>query len=174
MQLARIRSFAWREPSRLSMLRLITISLISFWIHPLTAVEIEGRLPGSQFREDNPPRYGAVMSFVSRADSVVLLHAVVNTPSLSIANQLKKIAKGFKIKPSAVVKIQLIDGTHRWLQYSFRKQNGGGFIYITRIDDDIVYLVVFNLLFDALANDLPYLDRYIQQLSLKSSSDPKS
>lgn len=156
------------------MRRLLGIVVIFLCIQPLAPVEIQGRLPGNQFREDNPPRYGAVMSFVSRADSVVVLHAIVNAPSLTIANQLNKIAKGFKIKPEAVVKLQLIDGTHRWLQYSFRKKQGGGFIYITRIDDDTVYLVVFNLRFDALSSDLPYLDRYVQQLSLKSNDSPKS
>ncbi len=149
--------------------------LLLFWMPiagHLSAIEIEGRLPGSQFREDNPPRFGAVMSFVSRADSIVVLHVIVNKPSLTIADQLKKIAKGFKVSPSALAKLQLVDGNNRWLQYSFRKKNGGGFIYITRINDDIVYLVIFNLLFDALANDLPYVDRYIQQLSLKGSEPP--
>jgi hypothetical protein len=135
----------------------------------LPAIEISGRLPGSQFREDNPPRFGAVMSLVSRVDSVVVLHAVINQPGNTIAAQLKQIAKGFKISPKALTKLDMVEGAHRWLQYSFHKKQGGGFIYITRTGDTIVYLVIFNLRFDALSIDLPYIDRYIQQLTLADS-----
>jgi len=135
----------------------------------LPAIEISGRLPGSQFREDNPPRFGAVMSLVSRVDSLVVLHAVVNKPGNTIAQQLKRIAAGFKVAPKSLTKHDMIEGAHRWLQYSFEKKQGGGFIYITRTGDTIVYLVIFNLTYDALSIDLPYIDRYIQQLVLSDS-----
>ena len=77
------------------MLNRIALALLCLSVQ-VSAVEITGRLPGSQFREDNPPRFGAVMSLVSRVDSVVVLHAVVNKPRLTIADQLTHIAKGFK------------------------------------------------------------------------------
>jgi len=152
------------------MLKRIALALVCLSIQ-LSAIEITGRLPGSQFREDNPPRFGAVMSLVSRVDSVVVLHAVVNKPRLTIADQLKHIAKGFKLPVKALTKLDMVEGTHRWLQYSFRKKNGGGFVYITRVENDFVYLVIFNLSFGALANDLPYIDRYIQQLGLKNEAE---
>lgn len=152
------------------MLNRIALALLCLSVQ-LSAIEITGRLPGSQFREDNPPRFGAVMSLVSRVDSVVVLHAVVNKPRLTIANQLKQIAKGFKLPVKALTKLDMIEGTHRWLQYSFRKKNGGGFVYITRVENDFIYLVIFNLSFDALANDLPYIDRYVQQLGLKNEAE---
>lgn len=153
------------------MLNRITLVFLCFTSLPLAAIEISGRLPGSQFREDNPPRFGAVMSLVSRVDSVVVLHAVVNKPQLTIAEQLKRIAKGFKVPVKALTKLDMVEGTHRWLQYSFHKKDGGGFVYITRVENDIVYLVIFNLRFDALSNDLPYIDRYIQQLGLQIETD---
>lgn len=152
------------------MLNRIALALLCLSVQ-VSAVEITGRLPGSQFREDNPPRFGAVMSLVSRVDSVVVLHAVVNKPRLTIADQLKQIAKGFKLPVKALTKLDMIEGTHRWLQYSFRKKNGGGFVYITRVENDFIYLVIFNLSFDALANDLPYIDRYVQQLGLKNQAE---
>ena len=152
------------------MLNRIALALLCLSVR-LSAIEITGRLPGSQFREDNPPRFGAVMSLVSRVDSVVVLHAVVNKPRLTIADQLKQIAKGFKLPVKALTKLDMIEGTHRWLQYSFRKKNGGGFVYITRVENDFIYLVIFNLSFDALANDLPYIDRYVQQLGLKNEAE---
>lgn len=152
------------------MLNRIALALLCLSVQ-LSAIEITGRLPGSQFREDNPPRFGAVMSLVSRVDSVVVLHAVVNKPRLTIADQLKQIAKGFKLPVKALTKLDMIEGTHRWLQYSFRKKNGGGFVYITRVENDFIYLVIFNLSFDALANDLPYIDRYVQQLGLKNEAE---
>ena len=152
------------------MLNRIALALLCLSVQ-LSAIEITGRLPGSQFREDNPPRFGAVMSLVSRVDSVVVLHAVVNKPRLTIADQLKQIAKGFKLPVKALTKLDMIEGTHRWLQYSFRKKNGGGFVYITRVENDFIYLVIFNLSFDALANDLPYIDRYVQQLGLKNQAE---
>lgn len=152
------------------MLNRIALALLCLSVQ-LSAIEITGRLPGSQFREDNPPRFGAVMSLVSRVDSVVVLHAVVNKPRLTIADQLKQIAKGFKLPVKALTKLDMIEGTHRWLQYSFRKKNGGGFVYITRVENDFIYLVIFNLSFDALANDLPYIDRYVQQLGLMNEAE---
>jgi len=152
------------------MLKRFVIALLSFSAS-LSAIEITGRLPGNQFREDNPPRFGAVMSLVSRVDSLVVLHAVVNKPEITIADQLKRIAKGFRLPVKALQKLDMIEGTHRWLQYSFHKKEGGGFVYITRIENDIIYLVIYNLRFEALSNDLPYIDRYIQQLGLNKETD---
>jgi len=134
---------------------------------PTFALEIEGRLPGEFFREDNPARFGAQMSLVSTNDSVVLLHAIAVKPSFTIAEQLKKIARGFKIPPSTLKKQDLIEGNFRWLQYSFTKKNStGGFVYITRHENWIVYLVIFNIHADRIASDLPYIERYVKQLNL--------
>lgn len=148
------------------------LALLLFAIFaPLPAIELQGRLPGEQFREDNPPRYGAVMSFVSAADSVVMLHAKDAAANFAIADQLKRIAKGFKVPATALEKLGLVEGNTRWLQYSFRKQRGGGYIYITRKDQWIVYLVIFNLRYETLSIDLPYIDRYIRQLVI--AADPE-
>lgn len=136
---------------------------------PLTAVTIEGRLPGEHFREDNPPRFGALMSFVSSSDSIIVLHLKAVKPGYKIAEELKKISSGFKIRPSMLEKLGLIEGTMRWLQYTFHKKNGGGFVYITRHHDWIAYLVIFNLNYETLSNDLPFVDRYIKQLQINES-----
>lgn len=133
----------------------------------LSALTLEGRLPGEFFREDNPPRFGAVMSLHSQADSLVVLHTVTHGEDYTVAQQLAKIAKGFKLAPKALQKTGIIEGNLRWLQYSFRKKNGGGFVYITRWHDTIVYLVIFNLQYDALARDLPYIDRYVKILLVR-------
>jgi len=135
------------------------------------AVTLEGRLPGERFREDNPPRFGALMSFVSRVDSIVVVHAKIEKPEFTLARQLEKIAKGFKIKFSALEKVALIEGTMRWLQYTFHKKDGGGFIYITRQENRFVYLVIYNLRYDSLWRDLPYIERYIKQLQLKEDNN---
>lgn len=133
----------------------------------LSAITLEGRLPGEFFREDNPPRFGAVMSLHSNADSLVVLHAVNHGENFTVSQQLAKIAKGFKLPPKALEKTGVIEGNLRWLQYSFRKKAGGGFVYITRTGDTIVYLVIFNLHYDALARDLPYIDRYVKILQVR-------
>jgi hypothetical protein len=135
------------------------------------SVTLEGRLPGERFREDNPPRFGALMSFVSKVDSVVVVHAKVEKPDYTVAKQLEKIAKGFKIKPSALEKVALVEGTMRWLQYTFRKKEAGGFVYVTRKENRFIYLVIFNLRYDVLSRDMPYIDRYIKQLNLKETED---
>lgn len=111
------------------------------------------------------------MSFVSAADSVVMLHAKDAAANFAIADQLKRIAKGFKVPATALEKLGLVEGNTRWLQYSFRKQRGGGYIYITRKDQWIVYLVIFNLRYETLSIDLPYIDRYIRQLVI--AADPE-
>jgi len=135
----------------------------------LNAVSLEGRLPGEFFREDNPPRYGAQMSFISRRGATVMLHAVTVSPEFTVAKQLEKIARGFKIKTAALKKTGLIEGSMRWLQYTFNKKNGGGFIYITRYENLIVYVILFNLNYDALSGDLPYIDRYVKELRLSET-----
>lgn len=142
---------------------LVTVVLAPWSLVPLT---IEGRLPGDLFREDNPPRFGAIMSLHSTADSLIVLHAVNHGSSYTVAQQLTKIAKGFKVSPKALDKIGVLEGNMRWLQYSFRKKTGGGFVYITRSQDTIIYLVVFNLQYDALSRDLPYVDRYLKILRI--------
>ncbi len=111
------------------------------------------------------------MSFVSKIDSVVVVHAKIEKPDYTVAKQLEKIAKGFKIKPSALEKVSLIEGTMRWLQYKFRKKEAGGFVYITRQENRFIYLVIFNLRYETLSRDLPYIDRYIKQLQLKETQD---
>ena len=111
------------------------------------------------------------MSFVSRVDSVIIVQAKVERPETTIAMQLERIARGFKVKPAALEKTRLIEGTMRWLQYTFKKKEGGGFIYITRRENRFIYLVIFNLQYDALSRDLPYIDRYIQELDLKETKD---
>lgn len=148
-----------------SYLMLLAVTLTPW---PLPALTIEGRLPGELFREDNPPRFGAVMSFHSTGDSLVVLHTVNNGPNFSVAQQLAKIAKGFKLSTKALEKIGILEGNLRWLQYTFRKKSGGGFVYITRSKDTIIYLVVFNLHYDALSRDLPYVDRYLKTLRISS------
>jgi hypothetical protein len=137
----------------------------------ICALTLEGRLPGEHFREDNPPRFGAVMSFVSKADSVVVLHVKTEKKDFTIARQLARIAHGFKVKSGALEKIGLVEGNLRWLEYTFHKKDGGGFVYITRIENRFIYLVVFNLRYDTLSRDLPYIDRYIKQLQFKESTD---
>lgn len=131
---------------------------------PLSALTLEGRLPGEYFREDNPARFGALMSFHSYSDSIVVLHTVNKGARYTIAQQLEKIARGFKVPVKSLEKIGLIEGPMRWLQYSFHKKGGGGFVYITRTENTILYLVIFNLHFEALARDLPYVDRYLKNL----------
>lgn len=132
---------------------------------------LEGRLPGEYFREDNPPRFGAIMSFTSRVDSSILLHVRSEKPEFTIAKQLARIARGLKIKPAELEKTRLIEGEMRWLQYTFRKKSGGGFVYITRQENRYIYLVIFNMRYEALPRDLPHIDRYIQQLQIKETND---
>lgn len=149
------------------------LGAILYWLiycgSPLAAVTIEGRLPGEFFREDNPARFGALMSFVSTSDSIVVLHLKAVNPRYAIAQELRKISASFKVKFSALEKIGLIEGNMRWLQYSFHKKDGGGFVYITRYQDWIAYLVIFNLRYETLSHDLPYIDRYIRQLTIKDA-----
>jgi hypothetical protein len=133
-------------------------------IAALDAVTLEGRLPGEFFREDNPPRYGTQMSFVSRRGATVLLHAITVSPEFTVAKQLEKIAHGFRVKAGALKKTALIEGSLRWLQYAFHKKKGGGFVYITRRENLIIYVVLFNLDYDALSGDLPYINRYVKEL----------
>jgi hypothetical protein len=144
----------------------VCISLV-----PLFPLTLEGRLPGEHFREDNPPRFGAVMSFVSQSDSVVVLHTKAEKPEFTIAKQLARIAQGFKIKPGALEKVGLVEGNLRWLEYTFRKKSGGGILYITRQQNRFIYLVIFNLQYEVLNRDLPYINRYIKQLQLKETND---
>lgn len=127
---------------------------------------LEGRLPGERFLEDNPPRFGAVMSFVSRSHSLVLVDARVEKPNYIIAKLLNKIARSFKINRKELKKVTLVEGEMRWLQYTFRKGAGGGFFYVTRQENVFVYVLIYNFSYDALANDMPFVDRYIQELQL--------
>lgn len=138
-------------------------------LHSASGLTLEGRLPGEFFREDNPPRFGALISFNSTSNSVVVLHAVNHGPDYSVAAQLAKIAKGFKVPQKTLTKIGAIEGHERWLQYTFRKQKGGGVIYVTRSRDTIIYLVIFNLKYDALSHDLPYIDRYLKILQVREN-----
>lgn len=128
-------------------------------------------MPGEYFREDNPPRFGAVMSFVSRVESTILLHVRNEKPEFTIAKQLGRIARGLKIKPEELQKTRLIEGEMRWLQYTFRKKSGGGYVYITRQQNRFIYLIIFNLQYDALPRDIPHIDRYIQQLQIKETDN---
>lgn len=136
---------------------------------PAAALVVEGRLPGDQFREDNPPRYGALMSFTSKADSAILLHGREVKTRYTIAQELRRIARSLKIPFSSLDKLDLLDGETRWLQYTFRKGEGGGFLYITRRDNWIVYLLVFNLRYEHLSRELPYVDRYLRQLKISDA-----
>jgi len=131
---------------------------------------VEGRLPGESFREDNPPRFGATTSLVSESDSVVVLKVRKVAPSYTIARQLDAIVHAFKIARKSLKKLETIDGVQRWLQYRFTKGAGGGFVYITRQANWIVYLVVYNLHYEMLATDLPVIDRYIKQLKLSEDT----
>jgi hypothetical protein len=151
------------------LLRIKSAFWFSLFLLPahLLPVTLEGRLPGEFFREDNPPRFGAVMSFHSSSDSLVVLHAVNNGEKFTVAQQLTKIAKGFKVPAKSLEKLGMIEGSLRWLQYAFHKKDGGGFIYITRSENTIIYLVIFNLKYDALARDLPYIDRYVKMLHVQ-------
>jgi hypothetical protein len=133
---------------------------------PLTAIVVEGRLPGEHFREDNPPRFGALMSFTSSADSVVFLHGREVAPHYTIAQELRRITKGLKLPHTSLEKIGMLEGETRWLQYTFRKGEGGGFLYVTRRENWILYLLVFNLQYERLSRDLPYLHRYLRQLKI--------
>lgn len=128
-------------------------------------------MPGEYFREDNPPRFGAVMSFVSRVESTILLHVRSEKPEFTIAKQLGRIARGLKIKPEELQKTRLIEGEMRWLQYTFRKKSGGGYVYITRQQNRFIYLIIFNMQYDALPRDIPHIDRYIQQLQIKETDN---
>lgn len=128
-------------------------------------------MPGEYFREDNPPRFGAVMSFVSRVESTILLHVRNEKPEFTIAKQLGRIARGLKIKPEELQKTRLIEGEMRWLQYTFRKKSGGGYVYITRQQNRFIYLIIFNMQYDALPRDIPHIDRYIQQLQIKETDN---
>lgn len=141
--------------------------LLILFTAPLAGITITGRLPGNRFKEDNPPRFGATMSFLSKADSVVWLQVRHVQPNDSIADELKRIAKGLKLKNHALIKLGLVEGTNRWLQYSFKKARGGGFIFITRKDNWIIYLVIFNLNGSTLSVDMPYIERYVKELAFE-------
>ncbi|MBV6492577.1 MAG: hypothetical protein LDLANPLL_00572 [Turneriella sp.] len=108
------------------------------------------------------------MSFVSRAHSIVLVNAQHEKKDYTIAKLLNKIAKSLKIKRKNLEKLSFVDGNMRWLQYTYRKKAGGGFLYITRHEDVFVYVLIFNFNYSALANDLPFIERYIQELSIES------
>lgn len=140
-----------------------------FAIPPLAAIVVEGRLPGDRFKEDNPPRFGALMSFTSSADSAVLLHGRLVAADHTIAKELKRITTSLKVPHRTLEKIGILDGETRWLQYSFRKGEGGGFLYVTRRQNWIVYLLVFNLRFDRVALELPYIERYLKQLKIRDT-----
>jgi hypothetical protein len=139
---------------------------ISLIAAPLAAIVVEGRLPGEHFREDNPPRFGALMSFTSSADSAVLLHGREVAPHYTIAQELRRITKSLKVPHASLEKIGMLEGETRWLQYTFRKGEGGGFLYVTRRENWILYLLVFNLKYDRLSRELPYLNRYLRQLKI--------
>lgn len=130
------------------------------------ALVIEGRLPGERFREDNPPRFGALMSFTSLADSAVFLHGREVRPDYTIAQELKRIAKSLKLSTSAIERAGFVEGETRWLQYTFRKKDSGGFLYITRRDNWIFYLIIFNVRYARLSADLPEIERYLRQLRI--------
>lgn len=142
---------------------LLLAALLAWHSHALV---VEGRLPGERFREDNPPRFGALMSFTSLADSAVFLHGREVRPDYTIAQELKRIAKSLKLPTAALERAGLVEGEVRWLQYTFRKKDGGGFLYITRRDNWIFYLVIFNLRYERLSADLPDIERYLQKLRI--------
>jgi hypothetical protein len=152
---------------RLTRILLLNTSLLLTQLAALPPITLSGRLPGEHFKEDNPPRYGAITSLVSTSDSVVMLHAQPAAVDFTIADQIKKILRAFKIQQNNLEKLSIIEGEMRWLEYTFRKANGGGFLYITREGNWIIYLLVFNLSYDALFNDLPHILRYVRLLSTK-------
>ena len=131
------------------------------------ALTLEGRLPGDQFKEDNPPRFGALMSFQSRSNAMVALHAVNRGADYAIAQQLARIERGFKLPAGALKKTDRLDGALRWLQYEFLKKPGKGIVYITRSGNTILYLLIYNAKPGALAYDLPYIERYLRVLQVK-------
>lgn len=153
--------------AELLLLRKIKLILGIFLIAaPVAAIVVEGRLPGDQFREDNPPRFGALMSFTSSADSAVFLHGREVAPHYTIAQELRRITKSLKVPHKSLERLGMLEGETRWLQYTFRKGEGGGFLYVTRLENWIIYLLVFNLKYDRLSRELPFLDRYLRQLKI--------
>ena len=154
----------------LTLQRLVCLLLLAA---PAAAIVVEGRLPGDQFREDNPPRFGALMSFTSNADSAVLLHGREVAPAYTIAQELKRITKGLKVPHASLQKLDMLEGETRWLQYTFRKGKGGGFLYVTRRENWILYLLVFNLRYERLSRELPYIDRYLRQLKIGDAQQPR-
>lgn len=138
---------------------------------PVAAIVVEGRLPGDQFREDNPPRFGALMSFTSGADSAVLLHGREVAPHYTIAQELRRITKSLRVPHPSLRRLGMLEGETRWLQYTFRKGEGGGFLYVTRRENWILYLLIFNLKYDHLSRELPFIDRYLQQLKITDNQN---
>lgn len=106
------------------------------------------------------------MSFTSSADSAILLHGREVAPTYTIAQELKRITKSLKVPRPSLEKLGMLEGETRWLQYTFRKGEGGGFLYVTRRENWILYLLVFNLRYDRLSRELPYVDRYLRQLKI--------
>lgn len=151
---------------RLRLLKTNLLLCLSLLVAPVAAIVVEGRLPGEYFREDNPPRFGALMSFTSSADSAILLHGREVAPTYTIAQELKRITKSLKVPRPSLEKLGMLEGETRWLQYTFRKGEGGGFLYVTRRENWILYLLVFNLRYDRLSRELPYVDRYLRQLKI--------
>ncbi|GAB4422962.1 MAG: hypothetical protein OHK0011_02530 [Turneriella sp.] len=149
---------------------LLSILLIA---GPVAALVVESRLPGEHFREDNPPRFGALMSFTSSAASAVFLHGREVAPQYTIAQELRRITKSLKVPHASLQKIGMLEGETRWLQYTFRKGEGGGFLYVTRRENWILYLLVFNLKYDRLSRELPYVDRYLRQLKITDAPKTK-
>lgn len=118
------------------------------------------------------------MSFTSNADSAVLLHGREVAPTYTIAQELKRITKGLKVPHAALQKLGMLEGETRWLQYTFRKGKGGGggggFLYVTRKENWILYLLVFNLKYERLSRELPYIHRYLRQLKISDAQQPTS
>lgn len=106
------------------------------------------------------------MSFTSSADSAVFLHGREVAPQYTIAQELRRITRSLKVPHTSLEKLGILEGETRWLQYTFRKGEGGGFLYVTRRENWILYLLVFNLKYDRLSRELPYLDRYLRQLKI--------
>lgn len=159
-----------RNRAALIRLTLYLLSCLLLLAAPAAAIVVEGRLPGDMFKEDNPPRFGALMSFTSTADSAVLLHGREVAPAYTIAQELKRITKSLKVPHASLQKLDMLEGETRWLQYTFRKGDGGGFLYVTRQANWILYLLVFNLRYERLSRELPYIDRYLRQLKISDAA----
>ncbi|MCX7633577.1 MAG: hypothetical protein N2Z22_09630 [Turneriella sp.] len=136
-----------------------------FAIFPLVAITVEGRLPGEFFDEDNPPRFGSIMSFSSRSGSTLLLYTRKVQPEYTIAAELQRLRKSMKFKTFS--KDGILEGEIRWLRYAYLKEEGAGWIFITRRDNWLVYLIVFNPHREFLAAELPWIERYLRQLKIQ-------